>query len=197
MINFEQRGPLEFCRINKVWLRNAPISELIYLPVLLIGITPPPGRPILSTNDAPTERISEFVDHFLQPFIPTMKSYVKNTTDFVNKIESVGRVPEGTLLVTLDIVSLYTNIPHLEGLGTIQRLLNARRTKLTNPTNNDLIRLLALVLRLNHFEFNNTYWDQFGGVAMGSRVSPTFANLFMEEFEEQNVYTYPHQPLRW
>ncbi len=29
----------------------------------------PPGRSILSTNDAPTHRISEFVEHFLQPYL--------------------------------------------------------------------------------------------------------------------------------
>lgn len=32
---------------------------------------------------------------------------------------------------------------------------------------------------------------------MGTRVSPTFANIFMANFEGEHVYAYPHQPTSW
>ncbi len=43
------------------------------------------GRPILSANDSPTERISTFVDYFLQTCVPLMRSFVKDSTHFVKK----------------------------------------------------------------------------------------------------------------
>jgi len=32
---------------------------------------------------------------------------------------------------------------------------------------------------------------------MDTRVAPSFANLFMNHFEEKFVYAYKHQPLIW
>ncbi len=126
-----------------------------------------------------------------------MRSFVKDTTYFVKKVQPIGQVPNNTLLVTLDVVSLYTNIPHQQALAIISRLLHAKRPAYLKPSNQDLTRLLALVLSLNHFELNNTFWTQRGGVAMGSKVSPTVANLSVEDFENKYVYSYHLQPLIW
>ena len=41
-----------------------------------------PGRPIVSSNSHPTERISQFVDHHLQPLVTKLPSYIKDTTHF-------------------------------------------------------------------------------------------------------------------
>ncbi len=124
-----------------------------------------------------------------------MGSYLKDTTDHIRKVESIGILPNKTLLVTFDVTSLH--IPQWEGLGVIQRLLNKKRPGNVLPTNQDIMRLLHLVLTLNHFEFNDIYWTQMSGVAMGSKSSPTFANLFMEDWESKWVYTYPLAPFIW
>lgn len=51
--------------------------------------------------------------------------------------------------------------------------------------------LLRLVLQLNNFEFNGQRYLETEGKAMGTRVAPTFANLFMAIFEPKHVYSYP------
>ncbi len=99
------------------------------------NILPPPGRPILSANDSPTERISAFVDHFLQPYVPYILSFIKDNKDFVRKIESSPALPNGALLVMLDVTSLFTNIPHWEGLSIVHRLLSNKRSVSINNNN--------------------------------------------------------------
>ena len=47
----------------------------------------PVGGPIISGCDGPTERISAFVDHLIQPIAQKQASYLKDTTDFLNFIE--------------------------------------------------------------------------------------------------------------
>ena len=73
-----------------------------------------PGRPTVSSNSHPTERISQFVDYHLKPLVQTTQSFIKDTTHFLNKLEQLGQLPQNALLVTLDVSSLYTNIPHNE-----------------------------------------------------------------------------------
>ena len=80
-----------------------------------------PGRPIVSSNGHPTERISQFVDHHLQPLVIKLPSYIKHTTHFLNKLNNIGQLP---LLVTRDVTSLETNIPHRDGIQACSDFLD-------------------------------------------------------------------------
>ena len=75
--------------------------------------------------------------------------------------------------------------------------LEDHREVKTAPFNASLIDLLELVLTLNNFQFNEKSYLQIGGMAMGTKVAPSLANIFMADFEEKFVYTYPLQPLFW
>ena len=81
------------------------------LPKIHKGKLPPPGRPIISAIGSPTKKISQFVDFFLQPHLQRMPSYVKDTGDFLHIISKLDNLPPDTILVTLDVTSLYTNVP--------------------------------------------------------------------------------------
>jgi len=67
-----------------------------------------PGRPIISSNGHPTERISEFVDYHLKPLVQTLSSFLKDTTHLILQLQKLGPLPDNALLVTLDVSSLYT-----------------------------------------------------------------------------------------
>ena len=78
----------------------------------------PVGRPIVCGSGGPTERISSFVDSLLQSIAQKQESYIKHTTHFVNFIENT-KLPDKAVLATLDVCSLYTNIPQEEGINVI------------------------------------------------------------------------------
>lgn len=161
------------------------------------GTNPPPGRPIISANNSPTERISAFVDFFLQPGIPKLKSFVKDTTHFLQKLSTIDRLPNDSILACLDVCSLYTNIPNKEAIRAAAKTLGRLRPGAQHPTNQSLIQLLDLVMNKNNFEFNGDHYLQISGTAMGTRVAPSIACNFMGEFENQFVYTYHIQPHLW
>ena len=84
---------------------------------------------------------------------------------------------------------MYTNIPIEEGIEAFRIELENRDDK-TIPTD-FLIKLLRLVLQNNIFEFNKEFWLQLLGTAMGTRVAPTYANIFMNWLEKQMLENLP------
>lgn len=62
------------------------------------------------------------MDALLQLFVPQVASYVKDTSDFITKIENV-EVPKDALLVSFDVTSLYTNIPAEEAREVVRLTL--------------------------------------------------------------------------
>ena len=171
--------------------------QLYLLPKIHKNKKPVPGRPIVSANNSPTEHISQLADYFLQPLVQTTKSYVKDTTDFLNKINSAPTLPVGSLLCTVDVTSLYTNIPNAEGVSACRRMLDRTTNRNTELSTSAIAHLLEHVLYMNNFDFNNKHYLQVGGTAMGTKVAPSLANLFMAQFEDDHVYNYHTQPLIW
>ena len=140
----------------KDYLLDFPMrtSRFYMLPKIHKGKNPPPGRPIISGNGCPTERISQLVDHFLKDISPRGKSYLKDTTHFLRTITDLGQLPKGCLLVTLDVTSLYTNIPNREGVEAAKTALYKYRPRAKQPRNSSLIELLKFVLTCNNFTFH-------------------------------------------
>ena len=70
-----------------------------------------PGRPLISSVNSHTEKLSAYVDEFLRPLAQALPSHIRDTTDFIIRLKNLGRVPENSILATLDVSSLYQRIP--------------------------------------------------------------------------------------
>ena len=94
--------------MTKKWLCQAPMRPRIpvFYTLTKIHKPRPVGRPIISGCDGPTEKLSRFVDKILQPIAQQQKSYLKDTTDFINFIEKT-KLPEGVILVSMGVTNLY------------------------------------------------------------------------------------------
>ena len=62
---------------------------------------------------------------------------------------------------------------------------------------NVIIKFLNLILHNNIFRFANGFFLQKIGTAMGTRMAPNYANLFMGDLEEEIIQNYPLKPLVW
>ena len=113
-----QEGHIDHIAAKWLSLTPNPPRIPIFYTLTKIHKPTPVGRPIISGCDGPTERISAFVDRLIQPIAQKQDSYLKDTTDFLNFIEST-KLPKNTILVSMDVNSLYTNIPHEEGVTTV------------------------------------------------------------------------------
>lgn len=58
-----------------------------------------------------------------------VKSFIKDTNDFLRKLSGIDNVPKDALLCTVDVVGLYPNIPHKDGLEALRGALETRKYK--------------------------------------------------------------------
>ena len=110
------------------------------------------GRPVISNCGFYTENIPSFLDYHLQPVALKVKSYIRDTNHFLNKITMLGSLPEGVILCTMNVVGLYPNIPHGEGLASLHRFLETRDNK--QVSSDTLTEIAEVVLKNNIFEFD-------------------------------------------
>ena len=103
------------------------------------------------------------------------------------------------LSVTLDITALYTNIPHQQGMEVCREELNTRDA--LDPPTDDVVHihvyvhLIALILKKKNFSFNGENYLQKHGTVMGTRMAPSFANIFIGRLEKNLLYRTTYKPI--
>lgn len=170
-----------------------PICPVFYgLPKIHKSVEDPPLRPIVSSMGCVTEPLSQYVDFFIKKYLPTLPSYLGDTTDVLKTIDSF-KCGENMILATLDVQSLYTCIPHTAGLEALTHYLNTRPTDI-QPPNEFLLTLTEIILSKNFFQYAGSYFLQGRGVSMGSSFSPSYACLVMGLWEERFIHNSSNNP---
>ncbi len=99
-----------------------------------------------------TENISSYVDFYIKSFVPMLSSYVRDSMDFIESLYGVDFAVDDVLLATFDVQSLYTNIPHTDGLLALEFFLTQRSVDV-KPSTACLLDLASIVLTNNFFVF--------------------------------------------
>ena len=113
--------------------------------------TPHGIRPIVSGCNGPTERISAFLDHIIKPLVTTTPSYIKDSPYLILLLENTP-IPKNAILATIDVSSLYTNIPQDEGK---EACLDAIEAAEASHIPRDILgQLFDIVVKCNVFNFD-------------------------------------------
>ena len=92
------------------------------------------------------------------------------------------------------LLQLFTLVPIDPALNIIKDLLEQDET-LSNRTvlsAQHITELLGFCLHNTYFSFQNRFYEQVEGAAMGSLVSPIVANLYMKHFEREALRSASH-----
>ena len=121
-----------------------------------------------------------------------LSSHIKDTKDFLRTILYTSS-KNTKYLVTIDVNSLYTNIPHNEGIDACLHYLQKYNTEVPSFTPNQTIlrTLFHFVLENNYFLFKDNLYKQLSGTAMGTKMAPPYADLFLGKFEADHILTSP------
>ena len=157
------------------------------------GIKPgdesPPFRPILSAINTPSYKIAKYL-------VPLLSSLTKNK--FVSKdsfefAKNVRNQNPDLFMASFDIDSLFTNVPIDETIDISIKKLFGRKKKYNGFSKEQFQKLLGFAVKNSFFLFDGKYYEQVDGVAMGSPLGPTLANIFLCYWEEIWIKKCPKQ----
>ncbi|XP_062537658.1 uncharacterized protein LOC134205978 [Armigeres subalbatus] len=140
-------------------------------------------RPVVSTIGSATYNIAKYLSDKLGNITGKTGSHVRNSFDFAEEITGF-QTNEEEVLFSLDVVSLYTNVP----VDFALECLEERWEEVEQHTNIDktsFIDAVKLVLESTFFVYQGKVYGQTFGVPMGSPLSPVIANVVMEKLEQE------------
>ena len=132
-----------------------------------------PLRPIVASQGSPSYNLAKYLAEILKPLVGKSEHHVVNSKEFITRIEQT-KLDEVEILVSFDVVSLFTNVPVDEACNIAkERLLldNSLHLRSTLSPEN-IYDLLKLCLTTTCFQWREKFYEQTHGAPMGSPLSP-------------------------
>lgn len=126
----------------------------------------------------------------LLPFLSEVPAHLENTCQLLTRLKAIpAEQLRGKIPISLDVVSLYTNVNTQEAISVTDTLLRTKYGQQVWGIPVDLIiDILTFILRNNCFHFNGMFFKQTRGLAMGSKISPILAILVMDQLERSTLF---------
>ena len=77
----------------------------------------------------------------------------------------------------MDVKTLYSSIKHSDGTKACEIFMI--ENGFTSMEISNIAKIIHSILTHNYFEFNDKSYVQTHGTAMGTKMAPTYANIFM------------------
>ena len=162
--------------------------------------------PIVSACGMATYQLAKFLTKILQRYTGITPSFVKDSKSFSEHLRSVN-ISEEEELVSFDVSALFTSIPvpttldvinclfceHIEDPEAKHKYGCSFRWNTIGLEKDEVMQLLKLVLENCVFTFQDKFFKQLHGAAVGSPCSPVVANIYMEYFK--NLALGPKLPI--
>lgn len=186
LLHIKSKGLLTARELKALLPPDEPKRRTFYiLPKLHKEVWPdpemPPGRPIISDVGSVSRQCASFIDYFLSPIAQSLPSYIRDSSHAIACLNDIQVTPS-TILFTLDVTALYTNVPIEGGIEAVARAFlqfkDDRRPDLS------ILTMLRVLLTSNDFFYKDNHYLQVEGTAMGSAYGASFANIYMGEWEK-------------
>lgn len=104
-------------------------------------------RPIADTMGSPTYNLASFLTKLISPLVGKIESFVKDSTNFVQFIKDT-KLESNNILVSFDVVSLFTKVLIPDSMEIIKRKVNI-----------EITFLVELCLRYTLFSFQDVIYE--------------------------------------
>ncbi|XP_062713904.1 uncharacterized protein LOC134290731 [Aedes albopictus] len=136
-----------------------------------------PLRPVVPNVTAPTYELSKYIANILQKAFSSSFN-IKDSYAFCEYVNGL-QVPPDHLIVSFDVISLFTNVP----IDLVRQGIISMWTDIKKHTNINLdffIEIVEFCVDASYFCFRGKFYHQKFGTAMGSPLSPILADIVLE-----------------
>ena len=142
-----------------------------------------PSRPVISMIDSPQFGLAKFLDSVIKPCIPG-NYMLASTHEFTRKLTN-SPLSDSYNMVSFDIVSLFTNVPREDVIDLACHYVYESDQVCKPRFDRKHFRKLLSMATSGEFLYKEQLYRQVDGVAMGSPLGPTLANLFLAHLENE------------
>ena len=145
-----------------------------------------PLRPIMSMVGSAQHRLAKYLVKVLKPVDDFYSTHViKDSLDLSSTLKRMKfSSTDNITLASLDIVSLFTNVPVIDCLNVIDDAITNHGVDV-NFDKQLLLKVLKMCVLNVDFLFDGKYYTQTDGVAIGSPLDPILADIFVGYIERQ------------
>ena len=125
-----------------------------------------------------------FVEKYLCKKVNKIDSRIKDISDMLNIIDMINDsniLTEDSVLVSFDIINMFPSIDNVSGLEAVSKILENRETNF--PPAECILDALKLCLECNNSVFNEKFYLQEDGTAMGPHISCSYSDIAMYRFD--------------
>lgn len=145
-----------------------------------------PLRIIVSSINTPLYSLALYLHKIIKNSLPKARSFVENSFDLYKKLTGF-EIGDDDILMSLDVVSLFTNVPIELALNSLENRWSYIK-KHTQIPQLDFINSVKFVLTSTYFTFNDIIYGQTFGTPMGSPLSPIIADIVLQDIENKALY---------
>lgn len=139
-----------------------------------------PLRPIISSINAPNSKLAQLATDILTQSYNNNNSYFTNDSFTFSNFINGTQLPQNYVIVSLDVVSLFSNIP----CDLINASIKKHWPQISDNTSlpqGKFLEIVDFIFQTTYFQFNNNYYKQILGTPMGATISPIASQYVMDD----------------
>ena len=141
-------------------------------------------RPIINYTCHPTNNLCVLFDLILKPLYAKSETFIKDSQNLIK--DSIDlKFNKYSSLYSCDFEALYSNINHEDCLNVITEFISKHFDFEEIRSAKALRSLFELVLDNNYFKYDDLFYKQIKGIAMGSKCGPSIANIYLYVYEKR------------
>ena len=171
---------------QEIRLKNAKVARARGLPNVLKSFERIPSfRPIIDTIGSTHYNLWKYITKLLNPLTQNKYS-LKDTFDAAELIKKIPKElirNEEYTLISLDVVSLFTNLPLRKTVNIVLDRVYNQKLIGTTLSKKVLKKLILDTCQKTTFTFNNIIYKQKDGLSMGASLGTVLTNIIMKDCE--------------